>query len=125
MSVASANRTQALVATTGGSLYSLALGSAVGAGGDAMDVDGAAGAQGGAQGVAHALIHETASASLDGKEIACLDCTPLSDPGDAAARLCAVGTWTAEVALLTMPDLRLVTTSPLGGGGGGVIPRAV
>ncbi|ACO65083.1 predicted protein [Micromonas commoda] len=100
VSVASANRTQALVATTGGSLYSLALGSA-------------------------ALIRETASASLDGKEIACLDCTPLSDPGDAAARLCAVGTWTAEVFLLTMPDLRLVTTSPLGGGGGGVIPRAV
>ena len=125
VSVASANRTQALVATTGGSLYSLALGSAVGAGGAAMDVDGAGDAQGGAQGGAHALIRETASASLDGKEIACLDCTPLSDPGDAAARLCAVGTWTAEVFLLTMPDLRVVTTSPLGGGGGGVIPRAV
>ena len=75
------------------------------------------GCPGGAQGGAHALIRETASASLDGKR--CVPgLYPLSDPGDAAARLCAVGTWTAEVFLLTMPDLRLVTTSPLGGGGG-------
>ena len=126
VSVAAANRTQVLVATTGGALYSLSVGAAGSSGDDAMQIDGSSGSSG-------ELIREVATTTLgDGSEIACLDCTPLSDPGDPAAQLCAIGTWTAEVSLLIMPDLKPVTTSALGasgGGGGGasggVIPRAV
>ena len=109
ISVAAANRTQALLATTGGSLVSLA----AGAGGDAMDTGGEDG---------RGLIREVASTSL-GPEIACLDCSPLNDPGAAAASFCAVGLWSMEVRVLSMPDLSEVSKAPIASAE--VIPRAV
>jgi DNA damage-binding protein 1 len=121
VSVAAANRTQVLLATTGGSLISLAAGAAAaagagaGAGGDdAMDTGGEDDGGG--------LLREVATAEL-GREIACLDCSPLADPGAAAAQLCAVGLWSMEVCVLSMPDLRKVSSAPLASAE--VIPRAV
>ena len=61
---ASGNRTQILVAVSGGTLVSLAAGAA----GDAMDT-----------GAEDHLLREVASREL-GEEVACLDCSPLSDP---------------------------------------------
>jgi DNA damage-binding protein 1 len=48
------------------------------------------------------LLREVARAEV-GAEIACLDCSPLGDPGAAAATLAAVGLWSMEVQVLSMP----------------------
>ena len=109
VTVAAGNRTQILVAVSGGTLVSLAAGAA----GDAMDT-----------GAEDHLLREVASREL-GEEIACLDCTPLSDPGDASAKMCAAGLWSMEAKTLSMPDLRELSTAPLAQGEGAAIPRAV
>ena len=60
------------------------------------------------------LLREVASAEL-GHEIACLDCSPLDDPGAPSASVCAVGLWSMEVCILSMPDLRKMSFAPLAG----------
>ena len=122
VSVAAANRTQVLLATTGGTLVSLAAGSGGGdddggdggdGGDDAMDTGGeATGGGGGGGGGGNGLLREVATAEL-GHEIACMDCSPLTDPGAASASLCAVGLWSTEVCVLSMPDLKRVSSAPL------------
>uniref|UniRef100_A0A383VG15 DNA damage-binding protein 1 n=1 Tax=Tetradesmus obliquus TaxID=3088 RepID=A0A383VG15_TETOB len=54
-------------------------------------------------------------------EVACLDITPVG-PDNTRAGLAAVGSWSMQVALLSLPDLKPVVTEDLGSE---VIPRSV
>lgn len=57
-------------------------------------------------------------------EVACLDVSPLALTAGAptAAKIAAVGTWSLQLRLLSLPDLATLTTEALGGE---VIPRSV
>ena len=56
-------------------------------------------------------------------EVACLDVSPLAlTAAPTAAKIAAVGMWSLQLRLLSLPDLATLTTEALGGE---VIPRSV
>ncbi|WIA28317.1 hypothetical protein OEZ86_010868 [Tetradesmus obliquus] len=65
-------------------------------------------------------LHEVGAVVMDA-EVACLDITPVG-PDNTRASLAAVGSWSMQVALLSLPDLKPIVTEDLGSE---VIPRSV